>query len=211
MSVEIRWIHHASFRLAADDGTVVYIDPWKLTSAPADAAVVFISHSHYDHCSPQDVSKVSTPQTEVVTTDDAAGQFANSQALAPGGQAAVGGVTIDGVAAYNVDKQFHPKANNWLGAVVSLGGVRVYYAGDTDRIPEMAGLSEIDVALLPVGGTYTMNAQEAAQACGDIKPKTAVPYHWGDIVGTGSDARAFADAVRACEARVLQPGESLTV
>ena len=209
MPVEIQWIHHASFRLAAGEA-VVYIDPWKLTSARADASVVFVSHNHFDHCSPDDVAKVSTPETKVIAPADTAGEFASGQVLLPGEQASVGDVTLEGVPAYNIGKEFHPKANHWLGAVIALGGVRVYYAGDTDRIPEMARLEAVDVSLLPVGGTYTMDASEAARACADIGCGTTVPYHWGDIVGDESDARAFATAA-GCDARVLLPGESITV
>ena len=210
MSAEIRWIHHASFRLAGGEA-VVYIDPWKLPAAAADATAVFISHDHYDHCSPPDVAKVATADTVVVAPADAAGKFAGARVLAPGEKTIVGEAEIEAVAAYNVGKAFHPKANGWLGAVVSLGGVRIYYAGDTDRIAEMGELGAIDAALLPVGGTYTMDAAEAAAACADIGCKLAVPYHWGDIVGSESDARAFASSVGGCDARVLQPGESLTI
>jgi len=210
MSAEICWIHHASFRLAAGEA-VVYIDPWKLPSTAADATVVFVSHDHYDHCSPPDVAKVATSETRILAPPDAAAKFPGAQPISPGEQATLGEVTFEAVPAYNVDKAFHPKANHWLGAVISLGGVRVYYAGDSDRIPEMSGLDAVDVALLPVGGTYTMDARQAAEACADVGCKLAVPYHWGDIVGTESDARQFAASIAGCEARVLQPGESIAV
>ena len=95
--------------------------------------------------------------------------------------------------------------------LITLGGTRVYYAGDTDHIPEMSGLSAVDVALLPVGGTYTMNATQAAEACQAIGATMAVPYHWGDIVGTEADARAFVVATAGCDARLLRPGESISV
>jgi len=209
MSIEIQWIHHASFRLSAG-ATVVYIDPWKLLGEPKDATVVFVSHGHYDHCSPDDVAKVSTPETQVLGPPDTADQFPGGQVLQPGQHADVAGVTIDAVGAYNLAKQFHPKGNGWLGAVIALGGVRVYYAGDTDLIPEMSDLADVDVALLPVGGTYTMDAAEAARACEAIGPTAAVPYHWGDIVGNAGDAQQFAQAA-GCTVHVLTPGQSLTV
>jgi len=209
MSVEITWIGHASFRIAGD-GSVVYVDPWKLTDAPHDADVVFVSHSHYDHCSPEDIQKVSKESTTIIAPGDTITKLRAANAVTPGERLTVNDVTIEAVAAYNVGKAFHPKGNNWCGAVITIGGKRVYYAGDTDLIPEMNDLKDVDVALLPVGGTYTLNAAEAAKACSAIGCAAAVPYHWGDIVGSQSDARKFADSA-CCQTHVLQPGESMTL
>jgi L-ascorbate metabolism protein UlaG (beta-lactamase superfamily) len=111
------------------------------------------------------------------------------------------GVIVEAYPAYNVDKDFHPKANGWVGYVVEVGGRRVYIAGDTDRIPEMKGI-RCDVAFLPVGGTYTMTAEQAAAAAKDISPKLAVPMHWGNIVGTRADAERFVELCE-CEARLM--------
>ncbi|MBN1943520.1 MAG: MBL fold metallo-hydrolase [Phycisphaerae bacterium] len=209
MSVEITWLGHASFRLASP-GCVLYIDPWKITGQPHDADVVFVSHSHYDHCSPPDVQHVGKDGTEILAPPDAADSLASARVIAPGETIRLSGATIEPTPAYNLRKPFHPKANGWCGAVFTLGGVRVYYAGDTDRIPEMDHLKNVDVALLPVGGTYTLNAAEAAEVCKAIGSPKAIPYHWGDIVGKLSDAQAFADAVGDA-AHVLQPGETITV
>ena len=115
---------------------------------------------------------------------------------------------MSGVAAYNPGKQFHPKANNWIGFVIEVGSKRIYYAGDTDLTDEMKSLKEIDIALLPVGGTYTMDATEAAEATKYIKPERAIPYHWGDIVGERADAKAFAEAAK-CEVLILSAGETI--
>ena len=164
MSLDIHWIGHASFRLSARD-TVVYIDPWKLSSAQPDADLVFVSHGHFDHWSADDVAAVSQDTTAVVGPPDVVESLPGGRVLRPGERVESTGACIEAVPAYNIDKDFHPKANDWLGAVIALGGTRVYYAGDTDRIPEMDALSEVDVALLPVGGTYTMNAAQAAEAC----------------------------------------------
>jgi L-ascorbate metabolism protein UlaG (beta-lactamase superfamily) len=131
--------------------------------------------------------------------------------LRPGERIESAGASIEGIPAYNVGKDFHPKAKGWLGALITLGGARVYYAGDTDKIAEMSGLSGVDVALLPVGGTYTMNAAQAALACQAIGARIAIPYHWGDIVGSESDARAFVDAAAGWDARLLRPGEAISV
>ena len=210
MSLQIQWIAHASFRLATED-VVLYIDPWKLPSAQPDANLVFVSHGHFDHWSADDVAAVSQENTTVVGPADVVESLPGGRVLRPGERVESAGACIEGVPAYNVDKDFHPKANDWLGAVIALGGTRVYYAGDTDRIPEMDALSEVDVALLPVGGTYTMNAAQAAEACRAIGARTAVPYHWGDIVGTEADAQAFVDATAGCDTRLIRPGEVISV
>ena len=211
MPVEITWIGHASFRLAGAGG-VVYIDPWKIPSgAEADGNVVIVSHDHYDHCSVEDVARVAMAGATIVAPPQTAEKLANATPTVPGQTLAVGDITIEAAPAYNVGKKFHPRDNGWLGAVVTLDGKRIYYAGDTDLIEEMSDLEAIEVALLPVGGTYTMTAAEAADACERIGCKTAIPYHWGDIVGTSADAREFADAVSCCKVNILHPGQTLAV
>ncbi|MHC4619040.1 MAG: MBL fold metallo-hydrolase [Planctomycetota bacterium] len=207
MAVTIQWLGHASFKISGD-GDVVYIDPWKLGKGAHDATVVLVSHSHYDHYSAEDIAKAAGPDTEIVGSGDVIAKERKGQAIKPGETVMVGGASITAVASYNPSKQFHPKANNWLGFVVDVGSKRIYYAGDTDLTGEMKQLSGIDVALLPVGGTYTMNAEEAAEAVGHIKPKQAIAYHWGDIVGKRSDAERFAENAQ-CEVTVLKAGESL--
>jgi len=211
MAVEIKWLGHASFRIAGA-GSVVYIDPWKVGPdiSGHDADVVFVSHSHFDHCSAPDIKKVSKKDTTIVAPADAIAELHAANAVTPEEQVQLKDVTIEPVAAYNIGKSFHPKGNSWLGAVFTIDGKRIYYAGDTDLIPEMSDLKDVDVALLPVGGTYTLNAAEAAKACKAIGCKTAIPYHWGDIVGSAADAEKFAKAA-ACRTKLLQPGESVSI
>jgi L-ascorbate metabolism protein UlaG (beta-lactamase superfamily) len=187
---------------------VVYIDPWKLSEAAHDATAVLVSHSHYDHYSAEDVAKVAGADTKIVGPGETIVNEKNGQAITPGETIELGGVSVSGVASYNLNKQFHPKANNWLGFIAELGSVRIYYAGDTDLTNEMKALGDIDVALLPVGGTYTMGAEEAASAVEAIRPGRAIPYHWGDIVGSRSDAEQFAEKA-GCEVTILRPGEIL--
>jgi L-ascorbate metabolism protein UlaG (beta-lactamase superfamily) len=209
MPIEIKWINHASFRIASGR-SVLYIDPWKIPDAPHDADVVFVSHSHYDHCSPPDIAKVSKGDTSIVAPAETVGKLHAANAIDPGQQTTIKEITVEAVAAYNIGKAFHPKANNWCGAVFTIGGKRIYYAGDTDQVPEMSDLKDVDVALLPVGGTYTLDAAAAAKACQAIGCKAAVPYHWGDIVGSAADAQKFAKSAN-CKVHILRPGESLTV
>jgi len=207
MSMTLQWLGHASFRISEGD-TVIYVDPWKLKSSPHDATVVLVSHSHYDHYSAKDIAAVSGPDTKLIAAADVISAENTGQPMSPGQTIESPGVRITGVPAYNPNKQFHPKANNWVGFIVEVGSKRIYYAGDTDLTKEMKALTNIDVALLPVGGTYTMNAAEAAEAVKNIKPKQAVPYHWGDIVGDRSNAEQFAKTA-SCQVEVLSPGQSV--
>ncbi|MGA2323174.1 MAG: MBL fold metallo-hydrolase [Sedimentisphaerales bacterium] len=209
MSVKLQWFGHASFKISSGSD-VIYIDPWKLKDTPHDATLVLVSHSHYDHYSAEDITKVSGMTTKLVAAEDVIQKQGKGQTLKPGQSIDVNGIKITGVPAYNLTKQFHPKSNNWLGFVIEIAGKRIYYAGDTDLTDEMKALKNIDLALLPAGGTYTMNAAEAAEATRQFKPKQAIPYHWGDIVGSQADADNFKKDA-ACPVQVLKPGESITV
>jgi len=208
MGITIQWLGHASFKICHED-VVIYIDPWKLKESPGDATLVFVSHSHHDHYSPEDIAKVSGPETKLIASADVVAKEKAGEAIMPGLMVELESVRVRGVAAYNPNKQFHPKANNWVGFIIEIGSKRIYYAGDTDLTEEMKALKDIDIALLPVGGTYTMNAEEAAEAVKHIKPKQAIPYHWGDIVGSRSDAERFAELAE-CEVKVLTAGESIS-
>ncbi|MCP4541860.1 MAG: MBL fold metallo-hydrolase [Chloroflexi bacterium] len=192
----LHWLGHASFRL--DGPPTIYFDPWKLKDGSPQADIILITHEHGDHCSPEDVKKISGPETVIVTIAQAAKELQGDvRVLQPRKELTVGAVKIETVPAYNINKfrspdnPFHPKEAGHVGYIVTVSGERVYFAGDTDHIPDMAGFN-CDVALLPVGGTYTMDAEEAAQAASDIRPKVAVPMHWGaGVVGERTDAERF--------------------
>mgnify|MGYP001471810728 FL=1 len=193
MVKQIAWLGHDTFRITGSK--IVYFDPFQIASGPK-ADVVLVTHAHYDHCSPEDVARISGDRTVVVTEKDSAAQLSGDvRTVAPGDKVDVEGVRIEAVPAYNIGKQFHPKANGWLGFVVEIDGVRVYHAGDSDFIAEMNDI-RTDIALLPVSGTYVMTADEAVQAALAIGPKIAVPMHYGAIVGGASDAEAFAAALK---------------
>jgi L-ascorbate metabolism protein UlaG (beta-lactamase superfamily) len=209
MGMTLQWLGHAGFRICHED-TVIYIDPWKLKDSPHDAALVLISHSHYDHYSVEDIARVSGPDTKLVASADVIAKEKAGEVILPGLTIQFGSIQVKGVAAYNPAKDFHPKGNNWAGFIIEVGSKRIYYAGDTDLTEEMKTLKEIDLALLPVGGTYTMDAAEAAEATTYIKPKRAIPYHWGEIVGERADAEAFAEAAE-CEVLVLSAGETISI
>lgn len=189
--VTITWLGHDSMKIKGD-GRVIYIDPWKLKDEDKEPAdVVLVTHEHYDHCSPPDVEKVSKKGTMIVATADSAKKLKGDvMVVKPGDTVELNNVTVNVVPAYNTNKSFHPKGSGWIGFIVTVGGKRIYHAGDTDRIPEMDDF-KVDVALIPVSGTYVMTAEEAAEAVNRMKPTLAVPMHYGDIVGTEADAERF--------------------
>jgi L-ascorbate metabolism protein UlaG (beta-lactamase superfamily)/N-acetylneuraminic acid mutarotase len=207
-TVYIQWLGHASVKIWTDDA-VIYVDPRNLSGSPHDATLVLVTHSHSDHYSAADISKVWGPDTNLIASADVIASQGRGQALMPGQTTEADGVGVTGVAAYNTNKPNHPKANNWLGFIIEIGSKRIYCAGDTDLIPEMQTLGNIDVAFLPAGGTYTMNATEAAQAATIINPTLAIPYHWGTSVGTLADAQLFA-RLAGCNAKVMTAGETLS-
>jgi len=188
MLENIKWLGHASFKITNEK--VIYIDPWNLRKKD-QADIILITHPHYDHLSVADISKIQTRDTVIVTTADGAQKLkGNVKKVKPGDFLTVKEVKIEVVPAYNIGKNFHPKENEWVGFIIEVGGKRIYHSGDTDFIPEMEKL-KVDVALLPVGGTYTMNAEEAAKAAKSINPQIAIPMHYGDIVGSIDDAEGF--------------------
>jgi L-ascorbate metabolism protein UlaG (beta-lactamase superfamily) len=190
MTAKLHWHGHDTFRV--DGPPVVYVDPYRLHAGLPKADLILITHEHSDHCSPPDVARLRGPATVVVAPAAAAALLPGPVVeIAPGEQRAVAGITVRAVPAYNIDKKFHPKKAGMVGYLFTVGGVSYYHAGDTDHIPEMAGLRP-DVALLPVSGTYVMTAAQAAEAARAIQPKVAVPMHYGAIVGSDADATTFA-------------------
>lgn len=198
----ITWLGHDGFLIKGDDRAIV-IDPFQVNQCePAD--IILISHEHYDHCSPEDVNKIRKDSTVIVTEAQSAKKLSGDvRVVQPGDKLTVSGIPIEAVPSYNTNKSFHPKENGWLGFIVTVDGVRIYHAGDTDRIPEMASF-QVDIALLPVSGTYVMTAEEAVEAAGMIKPKVVIPMHYGAIVGSSDDAKRLCEALRGtCEVVVL--------
>ncbi len=209
--VQITWLGHDGFKFKK--GKVVYIDPYQLKAAHEPADVVCVTHEHFDHLSAGDLKKVVTPNTTIVTIPACAGAAQGLHAkdiriVKPGDALQIEGIGIKAVAAYNTSKfrspgnPFHPQADGKVGFVLTFGSVRIYHAGDTDQIPEMADAKGVDVALLPVSGTYVMTGAEAVQACNAIQPKLAIPMHYGAIVGSDADAETFRTGAH-CRVEVL--------
>jgi L-ascorbate metabolism protein UlaG (beta-lactamase superfamily) len=195
MLEKLKWLGHATFKLNLEK--IVYIDPWKIKDGESPADIILISHSHYDHLSVEDIDKIRTENTRIFASEDAVEKLEiEATAMKPGDSATVDNIEIIATPAYNIGKEFHPQENSWLGFIIKSPEGSLYYAGDTDLIPEFDQVTKhaVDIALLPVGGTYTMRPREAAEAAEIIKPALAIPYHYGDIVGTAADARRFISA-----------------
>jgi L-ascorbate metabolism protein UlaG (beta-lactamase superfamily) len=188
----------------------IYFDPWRLKGQQPLADIILISHEHSDHCSPDDVQRISGAGTVIVASGGAATKLRGDvRTMRPKERTRVAEVEIEAVPAYNLHRfrspgvPFHPQEAGHTGFVVNVGGERIYFAGDTDHIPEMTDI-RCDVALLPVGGTFTMDAEEAAQAAADIGPRVAVPMHWGaGVVGNRTDAERFRSLYDG-EVRILE-------
>jgi len=195
-NIELRWLGQSGFLI--ENTRKIYIDPYKIKSWEK-ADLILITHSHYDHCSIEDLKKIVKDGTIVICSGDCCSKFNHMQekidlrVIELGQEIEVPGIKVKAVPAYNTDKSFHDKREYWNGYIIDIEGIRIYHAGDTDLIPEMQQLGKIDVALLPVGGTYTMNAEEAAKAAFMIKPKLAVPMHFGSMVGSKEDGLRFKD------------------
>ncbi len=189
----LHWYGHDSFRL--DKPMVIYLDPWKLPPGAPTADLILVTHEHHDHCSPDDVASIRGPNTRLIASASAAAKLPPPVTVMKAGDSlTVGEVTVEAVFAYNVDKAFHPKQAGHLGFVLEMLGERLYFAGDTDVIPEMSKI-RCDVALLPVSGVYVMTAEEAVEAARQIRPRVAVPMHYGaGVAGDPDDAERFAQA-----------------
>lgn len=202
MIENIHWLGHDTFKITGEK--TIYTDPFKIKKRD-NADIILITHEHYDHCSPNDIKKLQGSGTTIVTTPDCADKLSgNVKTVKPGDRLTVEGIEIEAVPSYNIDKQFHIKKKNWVGYIFTVNGQKIYLAGDTDHIPEMKRFNA-DIALLPVSGTYVMNADEAVKAALDIKPKIAVPMHYNSIVGTERDAKRFAKGLEGkIEVRILK-------
>ena len=186
---------HSSIRMNKEK--IIYIDPFKIDKNYKDADLIFITHDHYDHYSEDDIDKVKKDETVFIVPEELLTKLLvrgynknNIITVEPNMQYMVEGIKFETIPAYNMNKQFHPKENEWVGYVIEIKGIRYYIAGDTD-ITEENKKVKCDVAFIPVGGTYTTDFKEAAQLVNEIKPKIAVPTHYGSVVGTKQDATDF--------------------
>lgn len=202
MLANVDVLTHSSIRIVGTKPPVVlYFDPYKITRSSRDADIIFFTHDHYDHFSPEDFQKIMRRETVVVcpyTMKNKVLQYRIPKAqivpMLPGKKLSVCGISVEAVPAYNVGKPFHPKKNQWLGYVVTVDGMRYYIAGDTDQNEDNEKV-QCDVALVPCGGTYTMNPREAAAFVNHLHPRAAIPTHYGTVCGTKEDGKLFTQYV----------------
>jgi L-ascorbate metabolism protein UlaG (beta-lactamase superfamily) len=201
--VEIRWLGHSGFLIR--NSKTIYIDPYNIKETDEKADIILLTHSHYDHCSVADIEKVVQAGTKIIAPADCQSKITRfevpieMEVIEVGRELDLGSIKIGALPAYNVDKHFHPKDEGWVGYLIKMNGVLIYHAGDTDVIPEMQKLTGYNqpgkefVALLPIGGRFTMSVEEAVEAAKIIKPTLAVPMHYASIIGNESDAQEFVE------------------
>lgn len=183
------------------EGKIIYIDPYHLVKTDKKADVILITHPHYDHCSIQDIEAIVKKGTSVIVPPDCQSkitklkQEVDMQIIEIGDEIEIKGIKIQALPAYNENKPFHPKSERWHGYILKIGEVQIYHAGDTDLIPDMKKLSGYHnlIALLPVSGKFTMSVEQAVEAAAIIKPKIAVPMHYGSVAGSIEDADKFVE------------------
>lgn len=204
--IELKWLGHSGFLIK--NHKVIYIDPYNIKENSEKADIILITHSHYDHCSVADIKNIIKEGTKIVLTADSQSKITrfdtpiDIQIIEPNKELTFGEVKISAVPSYNIDKPFHSINEGWVGYIIKMNDIIIYHAGDTDFIPEMqklTGYKQPDkkfISLLPVGGRFTMNAEEAAEAAKLIQPSLAIPIHYGSIIGVKEDAEEF---VKLCK------------
>lgn len=202
-NINIDWLGHDSFKIKTNS-SIIYIDPFKI-SDNEKANIILITHPHYDHCSPEDIEKISDKETIIVSHIDCQSKLTHLKIkgityMIPNQKIKANNIIIESLPSYNINKPFHLKENEWLGFIIDLNGTRIYHAGDTDFIPEMQNVKNIDIALLPISGTYVMNVEEALKAVSIIKPDISIPMHYGKIIGNLQDAEKFKNL---CPSKVI--------
>jgi L-ascorbate metabolism protein UlaG (beta-lactamase superfamily) len=207
MLERLMWFRQSALRWLDDERTI-YIDPWGTPPDAPPADLILITHAHFDHFQPDEIARLSTSSTKIVGPHDVAAELTGDvTAVAPGESHEVAGVRFTTVPAYNTREEaleFHPRANRWVGYVLELGGRSYYHAGDTDDLPELEDI-RTDVAFVPVGGHYTMDAVQAAGLVRSISPSLAVPMHFGFVVGSRHDGERFREAASPVPVQVMTP------
>ncbi len=207
MLESVTWFRQSAFRFT-DGDLSAYIDPWGTDADAPPADLILITHAHFDHVQPEEIARLSARGAKIVAPHDVAAELSGDVIpVAPGESHEIAGARFTTVPAYNIaedrlDK--HPKANGWVGYVLELPSGTYYHAGDTDHIPELDAV-KTDVAFLPIGGTYTMDATEAAGLARSIGPRVAVPMHFGFVVGSPSDGERFRELAAPVPVQILIP------
>lgn len=185
---------HSSIKIT--DNKIIYFDPYKINDNYKDADIIFITHDHYDHFDVDSINKIIKDDTILVIPDKMSVEnlleikSKNMVKVLPNNTYDIRGYKIETIPSYNINKNFHPKENNWVGYIITINNERIYVAGDTDITSENKKV-KCDIALVPIGGKFTMNYNEAAELINLIKPKTVIPTHYAEIIGSKIDGENF--------------------
>jgi len=212
--IKLKWLGHSGFLIK--NSKIIYIDPYNIKDNMEKADLILITHSHYDHCSIVDIKKIIKQGTKIIMPADCQSKVVRFkiplkiETVESGQEINYGETKISVLPAYNIDKPFHSKEEGWVGYLIKIGDVLIYHAGDTDKIPEMQKLTGHQkiffIALLPIGGRFTMSVEEAVEAATLIKPNLAIPMHYGSIIGNEEDAKEFCEMCKdeGIDAKILK-------
>lgn len=218
--IKLQWLGHSSFLIK--NSKIIYIDPYNIPDKTEKADLILITHSHYDHCSIADLNKIVKEGTKILAPADCQSKIVKSttpikiDVVEPGKNFNFEDIEISTFPSYNIDKPFHSKDESWVGYLIKIKDTLIYHSGDTDKIPEMQKLTGYKqsgkkfIALLPIGGRFTMSAEEAVEAVQLIKPDLAIPMHYGSIAGTNEDAIEFKELCeeQSIEVKIMKKNEN---
>ncbi|MBW6451698.1 MAG: MBL fold metallo-hydrolase [DPANN group archaeon] len=193
-NINIEWLGHATFKINTERGLVIYTDPFNIKNGE-QADIILITHDHYDHAERESMNVIVKEGTTIIGPTPCLKSGYSVKPISNGEEKKIENIKITSIPAYNISKSYHPKENEWVGFIIDINGTKIYQAGDTDRIPEMQNIGNIDIAILPIGGTFTMDEVEASKAVSDICPKIVIPMHYGTVEGTKGDPEKFKELV----------------
>lgn len=192
---------HSSIKIITSEGIIIYFDPYNIENKTNDADYIFLTHNHYDHFDPQSIDKIKKASTKFVFPLTMEKDFTeiypnikNNLLVIPNTTYQIDDLKVKTIPSYNLNKKYHPQTKKWVGYILTIANETIYVAGDTDNIPELNNIN-CNIALVPIGGTYTMTYQEAANLINKIKPRVVIPTHYGSVVGNLTDGEKFAKII----------------
>lgn len=189
MKIEV--LGHASVKLTGTK--VVYFDPFNIKEKYHDADYIFITHDHYDHYDLESILNVKKEDTKIIVPECLKDQD-NYMVVEPNREYTIDNIKFETIRAYNTNKQFHPKEKKYIGYNICLDREYYYIMGDTNRTLE-TDMVKTNYCFVPIGGTYTMNVSEAIDYINELKPKVAIPIHYGTVTGSKELGKEFRKSI----------------